>query len=59
MRYISNNFGEKLLVKGSIIDKISKQTDNGFMEMFVVEWTNGVKFIVARVDEVVVKVSGL
>ena len=59
MRYISNTFGEKLLAKGSIISKISNQTDNGFAEMFVVEWTNGVRFIVMRVDGNVVKVSGL
>lgn len=59
MRYISNTFGEKLLAKGTIIDKVSNQTDNGFMEMFVIEWTNGVKFIVARVDGKVVKVHGV
>lgn len=59
MRYISNTFGEKLLAKGTIISKISNQTDNGFVEMFVVAWTNGVEFIVMRADGKVIKVSGL
>ena len=59
MRYISNTFGEKLLVKGTIISKVFKQTDNGFVEMFVAEWTNGVRFIVMRAYGNVVKVSGL
>ena len=59
MRYISNTFGEKLLEKGIILNKLAKQTDNGFVEMFVAEWTNGVQFIIMRVDGNVVKVSGL
>lgn len=57
MRYISSTFGEKLLAKGSVINKISKQTDNDFVEIFVVEWTNGVKFIIMRADGKVIKVK--
>lgn len=59
MRYISNIFGEKLLAKGSVISKISNQTDNGFAEMFVIEWTNKVRFIVMKLNGNVIKVSGL
>lgn len=59
MRYISNTFGEKLLEKGSIISKISNQTDNGFAEIFIVEWTNKVRFIVMTLNGSVTKVSGL
>ncbi len=59
MRYISNTFGEKLLEKGTILNKLAKQTDNGFVEMFAAEWTNGVRFIIMKVDGNVVKVSGL
>lgn len=59
MRYISNTFGEKLLEKGSIISKISNQTDNGFAEMFIIEWTNKVRFIVMTLNGSVDKVSGL
>ena len=57
MRYISNTFGEKLLAKGTILNKLAKQTDNGFVEMFVVKWTNGVEFIVMRADGKVIKVG--
>ena len=59
MRYISNTFGEKLLASGTILDKISSQCDDGFAEMFVIEWTNGVQFIVIRVDGSIVKVHGV
>lgn len=59
MCYISNTFGEKLLAKGTIISKISNQTDNGFAEMFIVEWTNKVRFIVMTLNGSVTKVSGL
>lgn len=59
MRYISNTFGEKLLEKGVILNKIAKQTDNGFVEMFAAKWTNGVEFIVMRADGKVIKVSGV
>lgn len=57
MRYISNTFGEKLLEKCTILNKLAKQTDNGFVEMFVVKWTNGVEFIIMRADGKVIKVG--
>lgn len=59
MRHISNAFGKKLLEKGTIIDKVSKQSDNGFVEMISVVWTNGVEFIVVKVDGNIVEVHGV
>ncbi len=57
-RYISKEFGKKLLESGTITKTISQHCDNGFYEMIAVTWTNGVPFIVIRKNGEIIQVIG-
>lgn len=58
-RYISKEFGKKLLEDGTITKTISQRCDdNSFCEMIAVTWTNGVPFIVMKLNGEIIKVSG-
>lgn len=57
-RYISKEFGKKLLEAGTITNTISHRYDNGVFEMITVTWTNGVPFIVIKENGEIIQVSG-
>lgn len=58
-RYISKEFGKKLLEDGTITKTISQRCDdNNFWEMIAVTWTNGVPFIVIKKNGEIIQVSG-